>query len=116
MTRLDDETYRTMLRAKIAANHFDGTLPSYQTSLSYIMTGTGVDAWSIDNQDMTLTVRLSGAAVSPVLITLLKTGVMPAKPFGVGLGVQTLDGLADENDIGLADENGVGLGDAPVTV
>jgi hypothetical protein len=115
LTRLDDDTYRTMLRGKIAANHYDGTLPSYQTALAYIVSGTSVDAWAIDNQDMTLTVRLFGT-ISPVLVTLLKNGTMPAKPFGVLLGVESIGAIGTEDLLCIGDSSGTAIGTAPTVL
>lgn len=83
ITRLDDETYRTLLRAKIAANHWDGTLPGAQAALSIMFPAGETRAFIIDNQDMSMTFAVSGKVPSLLFIALLSQGYIPLKPEGV---------------------------------
>lgn len=83
VTRLDDETYRTLLRAKIAANHWDGTLPGAKAALSIMFPEGQTQAFIIDNQDMTMTFAVSGRIPSLLFISLLSQGYIPLKPEGV---------------------------------
>ncbi len=80
---LDDGTYRTMLKAKIGANQWDGTLESYQTILANIFAGTGTIAYARDYQDMSIDVVLTGTAPSALLLSLLQNGYFPLKPMTV---------------------------------
>lgn len=83
ITRLDDETYRTLLRAKIAANNWDGTLPSAKVALEILFPSGETSIVVIDNQDMTITFGVSGAIPSALFIALLSQGYLPLKPEGV---------------------------------
>lgn len=83
VTRLDDETYRTLLRAKIAANHWDGTLSSAKAALDIMFPDGDTKIIMIDNQDMTITLGVSGTLPSLLFIVLLSQGYIPLKPEGV---------------------------------
>ena len=81
---LDDETYRTVIRAKIAANNWDGTNGSSKAILDLIFTD-GTVAIIEDNQDMTMNIALSGKAPPPILYQLLLQGYLSVKPATVGI-------------------------------
>lgn len=83
ITRLDDDTYRTLLRAKIAANNWDGTLPSAKAALEILFPNGETSIIVIDNQDMTLTFGVSGVIPSALFIALLADGYLRLKPEGV---------------------------------
>lgn len=94
LTRLDDDTYRLVIRAKIGANHWDGTLGASKSILDSIF-GGGTFVFIQDNQDMSMTVAIAGAIPSAVFLSLLKNGVIPLKPEGVRIDVvvvTTVDG------------------------
>jgi len=84
LTRLDDATYRTMLRVKIGANHWDSTMPSFLSIASQIFAGTGTLLFGSDNQDMTMSVYVGGTPAPAVLLALLKNSYSALKPEGVG--------------------------------
>lgn len=79
---LDDDSYRTLLKAKIAANSWDGTIPG-----AYAVWEGAFNDGSIiiiqDNQDMSMTVGIAGAQISAVIRSLLTGGYIPLKPSGV---------------------------------
>ncbi|KPH79309.1 DUF2612 domain-containing protein [Bosea vaviloviae] len=83
ITRLDDTTYRTLLRAKIAANNWDGTLPDAKRALDIIFPNGETALVLIDNQDMTITFGVAGVIPSALFIALLSGGYIPLKPEGV---------------------------------
>lgn len=83
--RLDDETYRTVLRAKIQANHWDGTLETLDAIYQSIFTDGQVKVLAIDNFDMTMTIYFFGGDISPVLRAVIKSGYLDVKPEGVGV-------------------------------
>lgn len=84
LTSLDDETYRLMLRAKIAANHWDGTLAGSAEVLQIIFPAeSGTRIAVLDNQDMSIDILVSGAIPSIVFLSLLFGGYIPIKPEGV---------------------------------
>lgn len=83
ITRLDDNTYRTLLRAKIAANNWDGTLPGAKAALEVLFPNGDTSIIVIDNQDMTITFGVVGVIPSALFIALLSQGYLPLKPEGV---------------------------------
>jgi len=82
LTRLDNDTYRLAIRAKIGANHWDGTLESSKAILDSIF-GGGTFVFIQDNQDMSMTIGVAGEVPSAVFLALLKGGYIPLKPEGV---------------------------------
>lgn len=86
LTRLDNETYRLVLRAKIGANHWDGTLESSKAILDSIF-GGGTFVFIQDNQDMTMTIGIAGVIPSAVFLALLANGLIPLKPEGVQINI-----------------------------
>lgn len=94
ITRLDDETYRTLLRAKIAANNWDGTLPAAKAALEIIFPNGETSIVVTDNQDMTVTFGVAGVIPSALFIALLSDGYLPLKPETVRADylITTVDG------------------------
>jgi Protein of unknown function (DUF2612) len=86
LTRLDDGTYRLVIRAKIGANHWDGTLGASKAILDSIF-GGGTFVFIQDNQDMSMTIGVSGVIPSAVFLSLLKNGLIPLKPEGVRINL-----------------------------
>lgn len=82
LTQMDDATYRQMLKAKIGANRWDGSMPSFRTILAEVFAGTGITITAVDNQDMTMDVTFS-AKPPAIIMALLSGGYLPLKPEGV---------------------------------
>ncbi len=80
---MDDETYRAMLRAKIASNSWDGTLGSANALLGAIFPGLQVAIK--DNFNMTESIIVSGSPLSVLFQQLVTTGYLSFKPAGVAL-------------------------------
>lgn len=82
LTRLADEDYRTLLRAKIANNQWDGTIPGAYAFMSPVFPG---DTFFIeDNCDMTMYVGVIGPVpLNAVTYALLTEGYLDVKPVGV---------------------------------
>lgn len=105
ITALDDGTYRVLIKAKIGANHWDGTLPTAKTILDSVFTG-GSLAIIQDNGDMTVTFGVAGTQPSVLLRAILSQGLLPLKPEAVhvdGYVMTSVDGtplfgLDVEND------------------
>ncbi|SDI53912.1 DUF2612 domain-containing protein [Pseudomonas panipatensis] len=79
---LDDDTYRLLIRAKIGANHWDGTLGASKAILDLVFSGA-THVFIQDNQDMSMTIGVSGARPTPLALALLTGGYIPIKPEGV---------------------------------
>lgn len=83
LTRMDDETYRMALRAKIGANHWDGALEELQDILDIVFDNYPADVFVGDHQDMSMSFYLVGALPPPVIVALLTGGHLSIKPSGV---------------------------------
>lgn len=77
---LDDEDYRTLIRARIGKNHWDGKIESLY-SLWQELFPTGYLA-VLDNQDMTMSVYLMGS-FSPTMIDCITHDMIVPRPEGV---------------------------------
>lgn len=95
---LDDDTYRLVLRAKIAANNWDGTTITAAPILNSIFNGRGTYVQLNDNGDMSFNVYIMGPEPSALKKALIAGDYIPVKPAGVrvnyGIGL-TLDGSID---------------------
>lgn len=80
---LDDETYRTLLYAKAAANHWDGTIPGAYAAWEMAFAPRGSVIIIQDNQDMSMTVGITGLSPDSVTKQLILQGYLPLKPEGV---------------------------------
>lgn len=76
---LDDDTYRLLIRAKIGANSWDGTLGTSAAILNGIF-GGDTYVFMQDNGDMTITFGMAGKTPSAVFMALLSHGYIPLKP------------------------------------
>jgi len=83
MVALPDDVYRTLLRAKIAANSWDGTIPGAYEVWQTLFKGSGPIIVIQDLQDMTMVVGVAGQSLDAVTRSLLVHGYLPLKPAGV---------------------------------
>ncbi|MBR8380725.1 DUF2612 domain-containing protein [Burkholderia cenocepacia] len=97
LVSLDDDTYRLVIRAKIGANHWDGTLGSSADILNSIFNGD-THLFIEDNQDMSMTIAIAGKVPSPVFLALLANGYLPLKPEGVRIAYRMVTSV-DETPI-----------------
>lgn len=79
---LPDDAYRNLLRAKIAANNWNGTIPDAIAIYQIIFNGTETVVIQ-DNQDMSMTLGFIGAPLTAIDQALLLNGYIPLKPAGV---------------------------------
>lgn len=78
---LDDESYRLVLRAKIASNNWDGTMEGTRAILEIMFPpSSGVLIFVQDNQNMTMTVGVAGPGLTPIQAALLTGGYISIKP------------------------------------
>lgn len=82
ITQLDDDTYRAVLKAKIGANYWNGTVQLLNQIAQTAFASMGVNCYVLDNQDMSITIYILGTPTA-VLLELIKRGVTPPKPAGV---------------------------------
>lgn len=81
---LDDETYRMIIRARIARNYWDGTFQQQIDILAADLLAMGITLVPVDNFDMSLTVQVLGQPTT-VIMELLQRGYIVPKPMGVHL-------------------------------
>ncbi|ESN50405.1 DUF2612 domain-containing protein [Enterobacter sp. MGH 16] len=86
-TTLSDETYRIVLKAKIAINNWDGRNDSLPPILDAATEGSGLKMQIVDNQDMTISVwvfpETDISDVSLELIAAIRQGYLTVKAAGV---------------------------------
>ncbi len=77
---LDDETYRLVLKAKVAMNMWDGTVPKMYEIWDNIFKDIGLELQ--DNQDMSFNAYITGY-VNQIRQDLIQHGYIVPKPEGV---------------------------------
>lgn len=77
---LDDATYRMLLKAKVALNHWDGQLLSIEQKWVSIFPNTSI--YITDNQDMSLTISVLGE-ISYLIQDLIEHDMIVPRPQGV---------------------------------
>jgi hypothetical protein len=85
LVALPDYQYRILLYATIAANNWDGTVPSAYTAWNTIFQPLGYSILIQDGQDMTMSVVLVGPAPDAVTLALFTGGYLNLRPAGVGI-------------------------------
>lgn len=93
-TSLSDDTYRIVLKAKIAINNWNGQNDSLPTILETALEGSGLKMQIVDNQDMTISVwvfpEVDISKVSLELLAAIRQGYLTVKAAGVWAGdIQT---------------------------
>ncbi|EEC3574590.1 DUF2612 domain-containing protein [Salmonella enterica] len=86
-TSLSDETYRIVLKTKIAINNWDGRNDSLPPILDAALDGYGLKMQIVDNQDMTIGIwvfpETDISSVSLELIAAIRQGYLTVKAAGV---------------------------------
>ncbi len=85
VTSLPDDAYRTLIRAKIAANNWDGTTDGAYAIWEDIFPTTTILIQ--DNQDMTYELAVVGGSIDSLTLALITGGYIPLKPEGVKVSV-----------------------------
>lgn len=83
LARLDDDTYRLLLRAKISANNWNGTVEAAKSALDLIFTDPATKLFVQDNYDMSMAFGMAGTLPSILVLALFAGGYLPLKPEGV---------------------------------
>lgn len=89
-TNLSDETYRLILKAKVAINSWDGQNDSLPAILDVATAGAGLRMQIVDNQDMTISIRIFPnidiSMVSLEILAVIRQGYLAVKAAGVYAG------------------------------
>lgn len=80
---LPNDVYRTVIKAKIAANKWNGSIPDAYEIYKMVFGGDYVVIQ--DNQNMTMTVGIFGQPLNAILKALLVNGYIALKPEGVAI-------------------------------
>lgn len=82
---LPDDVYRTFIKAKIAANRWDGSLMGLYEVWDSVF--TDITIFIQDNQDMSYNVGFVGRPVDSLTLALIVQGYLPLKPEGVRVNI-----------------------------
>jgi hypothetical protein len=83
---LNDKNYRIALKAKIAQNQWDGTIPSIYSIWYTLFSDLTMSI--VDNQNMTMSVMIdSNDQMDTVITEMIAAGYIVPKPAGVGLKI-----------------------------
>lgn len=88
LVTLPDDVYRLVIRTKIDLNNWDGTVPGAAAALANLFNDTVTPGTLIviqNNQNMTMTIGISGQIPPPVYSSLLANDFFPIKPAGIGI-------------------------------
>lgn len=85
VTTLPDDAYRTLIKAKIAANQWDGTTDGAYAIWDSIFTQFQILIQ--DHQNMSYDLAVVGGIVDSLTLALLVGGYIPLKPEGVKVSV-----------------------------
>lgn len=109
---LPDDAYRTLLRARIAANHWDGTIPGAYAVWDALFSASGYGILIVDNGDMSMMYALRGPVPDAVTLALFTGGYLNLKPAGVRVSQYLTPSVphAPYFGIGLQNESIAGLG------
>lgn len=81
LTTLPDPEYRQLIRAKIVANTWDGSIPGAYAAWQVAFP----DAFIMiqDNQDMSMEMTVVSLSLSSLMKAIITSGLLPLKPEGV---------------------------------
>ena len=85
LTELNDNDYRIVLKAKIAANHWDGTVGTANSILQNLFATSASLYFIEDNQNMHMTMAVAGVLPTTIAWELFIGGYIPLKPAGVAI-------------------------------
>lgn len=83
LSLMPDDIYRLILKSKIAANVWNGSIPEAYTIYDIAFAQLGAKIIVQDHQDMSMAVGVIGLPDTPINRALLKMGYMFTKPEGV---------------------------------
>lgn len=119
LTSLGDDAYRQLIRAKIMANSWDGTIPGAYAAYEKLLAGTGAKVIIFDNCDMSIAIGIMGDP-DPVTLSLITSGILPLKPGTVRINAYYEPSVPDTPFFGFGVQNdtiaGFGAGCWPTEV
>lgn len=103
--RLDDEPYRTLLRAKIANNRWNGSIPDAYAVWETLFDDTGIGLLIQDLQGMHMLMAFTGPVLDPITIGLVTGGYLDLRPAGVRIDAYMVPTVADAPYFGFDVQN-----------
>lgn len=97
VTKLDDTTYRTLIRAKIACNSWDGSLPGATAILDALVAADGCTVTG-QSGNMSVIFNVNGTPTATTK-AILQKGYVPIKPVGVSV-IYNFNGEISQTDFG----------------
>jgi hypothetical protein len=82
LTILPDDLYRSLIKAKIQANHWRGDIAGAYDIINEALSVDNV-VKIVDNNNMTMTVQVTAGALPAVEQAIVMAGYLPIKPAGV---------------------------------
>lgn len=83
VTSLPDDAYLILIRAKIAANMWDGTTEGVYKVWDGLLSGTGITILIDDFQNMTYAMGIVGDIIPSLTLALITGGYIPLRPEGI---------------------------------
>lgn len=102
---LPDPQYRTLLLAKIVANHWNGSIPGAYEVFDAVFAGTGFGVLIQDLQHMHMVMALTGPVPDAVTLALFTGGYFNLKPAGVQIDKYYTPAVPNVPYFGFAVEN-----------
>lgn len=122
ITILQDDDYRVLLKAIVAFNNWDGTVPGMYNIWFTVFGPNNFDVLIQDNQDMTMLVVVIATTFNVVALVLLTNGYFDLRPAGVRLKGYYQPSVPDQPVFGWGVQNaniagwGTGVWIQPITV
>lgn len=89
LTRLPDPDYRQLIRAKIVANSWDGSIPGAYAAWKIAFPSSFIMIQ--DNQDMSMDMTIVSFELSSLMKAVITGGLLPLKPEGVRVNYTFID-------------------------
>lgn len=80
---LPDDIFLILLKAKIAANQWDGTIPGAYAAYNDLLVPLGYHILIQDNGNMTMTLAMTSTSINPTVKELFTGGYLDLRPAGV---------------------------------
>lgn len=88
---LNDNYYRTVLKAKVVKNQWKGTISNFYSFWNVLFKGQPLQIYLVDNQDMEPVAVIWSSSVDQMMQDLIANNYIVPKPAGLGLTVRRID-------------------------
>lgn len=102
---LPDEDYRTLIRARIARNQWDGSIPGAYAVWDALFAGQDIGILIQDLENMHMIMALTGSIPSAVTLALFRGGYLAMKPEAVHVDAYLTPSVPDTPYFGFDVEN-----------